>query len=236
LKISRDQLERIRRRHFGYRIMLLYELVLLLLIPVAPTVPPLLSVLLIGLALVWMLFVNRFSGMQRTAPFMTGLGCTAIVLEVIWRASLVFNPGIGRLITVPQVTVWLVFLLALVIRGIKALLKEPFVTTSVLLGAASGYLTIGIAGGVMLTSVWVLEPTAFVASTLPSISGSVHPNAAVASALMNASFGLLTSAGTTVINAKHITAQLLGTLITIAGQLYIAILIGLILGRFQRRT
>ena len=102
------------------------------------------SVLLIGLALVWMLFVNRFSGMQRSAPLMTGLGCTAIALEVIWRAALVFNPVIGRLITVPQVSVWLVFLLALVIRGIKALLKEPFVTTSVLLGAASGYLTIHV--------------------------------------------------------------------------------------------
>ena len=236
MKISRDQLQRIRSRHLGYRITLVYELLVLLLLPVAQVFTPLLSLLLIGLALVSMVFVNRFSGMRQSAPMMVGLGCTAIGLEVIWRAALLFNPAVGRLITLPHVGVWVLFLVALVVRGVKALIREPFVAMSVLLGAASGYLTLGIAGGVILTSVWVLEPSAFIASALPSLSGDSVPNAAVASALMTASFGLLTSAGTDVINTKHVTVEVLATLITISGQLYIAILIGLILGRFQRRS
>jgi hypothetical protein len=236
LKISRDQLKRIRRRHRGYRIALIYELLFLLLLPVAQLFTPLLSLLMIGLALVSMVLVYRFSGMRQAAPMLVALGCSAIALEVIWRTALVLNPMVGRLITLPHVVVWTLYLLAVVIRGVRALIREPFVTMSVLQGAASGYLTLGIAGGVMLTSVWVLQPTAFVASALPSLSGSSIPNAAIASALMTASFGLLTSAGTAVINTRNVTVEVLATLITIAGQLYLAILIGLILGRVQRRS
>lgn len=236
MKISRDQLKRIRLRHRGYRIALIYELLFLLLLPVAQLFTPLLSLLLMGLALVCMVFVNRFSGMRQSAPMMVGLGCTAIGLEVIWRTALVMNPAVGRLITLPHVVVWLLFLCAVVVRGIKALMRESFVTMSVLLGAASCYLTLGIAGGVMLTSVWVLQPSAFVADALPTLSGNSVPNAAIASALMTASFGLLTSAGTAVINTKNVTVEVLATLITISGQLYLAILIGLILGRVQRRS
>lgn len=52
---------------------------------------------------------------------------------------------------------------------------------------------------------------------------------------MAASFGLLTTAGTQVLNPSIVTAQVLGNVITIAGQLYVAILIALILGRVQNR-
>lgn len=236
MQISRDELKRIRSRHLGYRITLIYELLLLLLLPLAQLFTPLLSLLLIGLAVVSMVFVNRFSGLRRSAPMMVALGCTAIGLEVVWRAALVINPAVGKLITLPHVTVWLLFLVALVVRGVKALIREPFVTMSVLLGAASGYLTLGIAGGVMLTSLWVLEPSAFLASALPPLTGNSVPNGAAASALMSASFDLLTSAGTQVLNPRNVIVQVMGNLITISGQLYIAILIGMILGRFQRRA
>ena len=94
------------------------------------------------------------------------------------------NPAVGKLITVPHVAVWLLYLVALMVRSVKALIREPFVTMSVLLGAASGYLTLGIAGGVMFTSLWVLEPSAFLASALPTLTGNSIPNGAAASALM----------------------------------------------------
>ena len=236
MKISREQLQRIRSRHLGYRITLIYQLVLLLLLPVSQRFTPLLSLLLIGLALVFMVCVNRFTGLRQAAPLTYGLGCTAIALEVIWRVALVLSPAAGRLITLPHVGVWLLFLVAVVVRGVKALIREPFVTISVLLGAASGYLTLGIAGGVLLTSVWVLQPSAFLVSALPPLIGNSVPNGAVASALMTASFGLLSTAGTAVINSRDVSVQVLATLITISGQLYIAILIGLIMGRMQQRT
>jgi uncharacterized membrane protein len=57
----------------------------------------------------------------------------------------------------------------------------------------------------------------------------------VAAAMLAASFELLTTIGTDVLTSNNVTAKILAVLITMAGQLYIAILIGLILGRVHKR-
>ena len=235
MRITREQLQRIRRRHLGYRITLVYELVLLLLLPLAQIHTPLLSLLLIGQALVFMVFVSRFSSLKRTRPMMYALGCTAIALEVIWHLALIWSPDVGRALTLPHVVVWVIFLLVAVVRKVKSLMREPFVTMSVVLGAASGYLTVGIAGGVLLTAAWVWQPSAFVASALPALGANSHLSVAVAPALMAASFGLLTTVGTEVLTPSNVAVQVMSNVITIAGQLYVAILIALILGRVQKR-
>ena len=131
MKVTREQLQRIRRRHLGYRITLVYELVLLLLLPLAQIHTPLLSLLLIGQALVFMVFVSRFSSLKRTRPMMYALGCTAIALEVIWHLALIWSPDVGRALTLPHVVVWVIFLLVAVVRKVKSLMREPFVTMSV---------------------------------------------------------------------------------------------------------
>jgi hypothetical protein len=156
-------------------------------------------------------------------------------MEVIWHAALFWSPSLGRALTTPHVVVWVLFLLVAVVRKVKSLIREPFVTTSVVLGAASGYLTVGIAGGVLLTAMWVLQPSAFVASALPAMSAGAVASVAVAPALMAASFGLLTTVGTSVLTPSNVTVQVIANVITIAGQLYVAILIALILGRVQKR-
>ena len=235
MRITREQLQRIRRRHLGYRITLVYELVLLLLLPLAQLFPPLLSLLLIGQALVFMVFVSRFSSLKGSRPVMYALGCLAIALEVIWHLALIWTPDFGRVLTMPHVVVWVMFLLLAVVRKVRSLIREPFVTMSVVLGAASGYLTVGIAGGVLLTAMWVLQPAAFVAANLPAIGLSGEASVAVAPALMAASFGLLTTVGTEVLTSSNVAVQVLSNVITIAGQLYVAILIALILGRVQKR-
>jgi hypothetical protein len=138
-------------------------------------------------------------------------------------------------ITLPHVLVWLLFLLVVVVRGVRALMRERVVNVSVLQCAISGYFTLGIAGGVMLTAMWVLQPSAFVASALPVMSAGAATSVAVAPALMAASFGLLTTVGTSVLTSSNVTVQVIANVITIAGQLYVAILIALILGRVQKR-
>ena len=235
MRITREQLQRIRRRHLGYRITLVYELALLLLLPLAQLYPPLLSLLLIGQALVLMVFVSRFSSLKGSRPVMYALGCLAIAFEVIWHLALIWTPDFGRVLTMPHVVVWVMFLLLAVVRKVRSLIREPFVTMSVVLGAASGYLTVGIAGGVLLTAMWVLQPAAFVAANLPAIGLSGDASVAVAPALMAASFGLLTTVGTEVLTSSNVAVQVLSNVITIAGQLYVAILIALILGRVQKR-
>jgi hypothetical protein len=135
------------------------------------------------------------------------------------------------------VIVWLVFLSLAVLRKVKTLTREPFVTVSVVMGAASGYLLVGMAGGLLLTALWVLDPAAFELTSLPAVgSTAALPNVSVAPALMAASFTMLTTIGTTVLKTSHVGGQVVTTVITVVGQLYVAILIALILGRFRWRV
>jgi hypothetical protein len=87
----------------------------------------------------------------------------------------------------------------------------------------------------LLTAAWVLQPSAFIASALPAVGQAGDLSVAVAPALMAASFGLLTTVGTEVLNSSNVAVQVVSNVITISGQLYVAILIALILGRAQKR-
>lgn len=235
MKITPEQLLQMRRRHRGYRITLGAQLLLLLLLPVAQRVPWLLSLMLCLLAIELMVFLARYSPLGRKR-LTYSLGTLAVVLEITWHVALRWWPILGKILTLPHVMVWVLFLLVVAIRKVKALVREPYVTFSVVLGAASGYLSVGLAGGVLLTALWVLHPAAFLQSSLPQLSALGDLTVAVAPALMAASFSLLTTVGTEVLRSSDVTVQVLANLITISGQLYVAILIGLILGRVHRRA
>jgi len=237
MRITREEIVRLRKRHRGYLITLATEVALLLLLPVAQGSIWLLSGSLIVLALVLMVFVSRYSPLRKTRPLIYGLGGLAIALELIWHLALIAQPALGRALTIPHVIVWLVFLSLAVIRKVKTLNREPFVTVSVVMGAASGYMLLGLAGGLLLTAHWVLDPSAFDLTALPAVgSTTALPNVVVAPALMAAAFTMLTTIGTTVLKTSHVSGQVVTTVITVVGQLYVAILIALILGRFRWRA
>jgi len=236
MRITRNDIIRLRHRHRGYLITLVTEVALLLLLPLAQTHLWLLSAMLILLGVVLMVFVSRYSPLRRTRPVIYGLGALAIALEVIWHLALNGAPALGRALTVPHVIAWLLFLSIGVMRKIRTLTREPFVTVSVVMGAASGYMLVGLAGGVLLTALWVLDPASFNLSALPPVSSPSVPIGAMGPALMAASFTMLTTVGTTVLNTSHVAGQVVTIVITVVGQLYVAILIALILGRFQRRA
>lgn len=236
MRLTRAELQRLRRRHRGYWIVLAIEVILLLLLPLAQAWIWLLSLFLILLALVLMVFVSRYSPLRRTRPLIYALGGLAIGLELLWHLTLDPWPSLGRALTIPHVIAWLVFLSLALVRMVNTLTREHFVTVSVVMGAASGYMLVGLAGGLLLNSLWVLDPSAFNLSALPSIASTASwPNLEVGPALMAASFALLTTIGTSVLNTSDLAGQVVTTVITVVGQLYVAILIALILGRFRWR-
>ena len=234
MPVTKEQLQRLRHRHRGYQITVATEVLLLLLLPLAQGHPWLLSVMLVMLALVLIVFVSRYSPLRQTRPLIYGLGGVAIGLEILWHVALIHAPFLGRMLTVPHVFVWLVFLSVGVFRKVKTLVREPYVTVSVVLGAAGGYLLIGLAGGLLLTALWAVQPSAFVLSSLPTVQAGDSVDLAVAPALMAASFTMLTTVGTAVLKTSNVAGQVVTTVITILGQLYVAILIALILGRYHR--
>ena len=240
-RFTPEQIHRLRHRHQGYLITLGVEVLLLLLLPLAQQSGWLLSLMLVTLAGVLMNCLSRYSSLRRGRPLVYVLGTLAIVLEVVWHALSQLQAPLARPLTVPHVIVWLVFLTLVLFRKVKTLMREPFVTVPVVLGAAGGYLLVGIAGGLLLTALWVFHPAAFELSALPDPAGTSNSSLlslgglSVAPALMAGAINLLTTVGSPVLNPRDVAAQVSSSVITVTGQLYVAILIALILGRFQQR-
>ncbi len=236
-----EQIQRLRHRHQGYLITLGVEVLLLLLLPLAQQRGWLLSTMLVSLAVVLMNCLSRYSSLRRGRPLVYVLGTLAILLELLWHVLSQLQAPLARPLTVPHVIVWLVFLTLVLFRKVKSLMREPFVTVPVVLGAAGGYLMVGIAGGLLLTALWVFHPAAFELSALPDAAGTSTGSLlslgslSVAPALMAGAINLLTTVGSPVLNPRDVAAQVSSSVITVTGQLYVAILIALILGRFQQR-
>jgi hypothetical protein len=234
---SRADLVRLRKRHRGYQLTLAAEVLLVLCLPLVLQWPWLMSLLLVLMASVLIVFLSRYSLLQRSRVVVYLFGGLAITLELLWLLLHKLDPNWSVLLSVPHVVVWLVFLVLVLLRKVQGLVREPFVTVSVVMGAASGYLLIGIAGGLLFTTLWVFQPQAFNLAALP-VAGEgalVFNRLNVAPALMAGAMNLLTTAGTALLNPHNVTAQVISSAITVSGQLYVAILIALILGRFHRR-
>ena len=138
MRPARDMLRRIRQRHNGYRITLLVQVAILLLLPLTQWLPGLLSLLLCLVAVVLLVFTSRFSPLQRSKRLIFGLGGLAIAMEILWHGALILAPSLGRWLTFPHVAIWLLFLLTAMVRQVLTLSREPIVTASVVQGAASG--------------------------------------------------------------------------------------------------
>lgn len=108
-----------------------------MLLPLTQWLPGLLSLLLCLLTVV-VVFTRRFSPLQRSKRVIFGLGALAIAMEIFWLGGLILAPSLGRWLTFPHVVIWLLFLLTAVVRQVLTLNREPIVTASVVLGAASG--------------------------------------------------------------------------------------------------
>lgn len=154
-------------------------------------------------------------------------GCTAIV-EVLWQLALRNgSQGWGHL-GLLHLVFWQSLMLYLLWRLVLALIREPRFNASVVMGAAAGYLMLGYAGGIALTTLYALEPSAFLLPPAPAgASGALlySPH------LLAGSFTALTTLGSGVINPAVLSGQTVVLLITALGQLYVAILIGSVLGK-----
>ncbi|MBM5800161.1 MAG: hypothetical protein FJ077_04825 [Cyanobacteria bacterium K_DeepCast_35m_m2_023] len=227
---------RIRRRHAGYRYLLAMELINLALQPLAHRWAPLNPLMAIAMALLMLLTMTRFSMLRATRMRTMVLGFSAIVLESVWLLLISLGQTLPIWFTALHLAVWILYLGLTTLRLVVNLIHEPYVTISVVMGAASGYLLIGYSGGLLLYSLWLLDPANFsllLAST-PAVGDTI--NALLASpSLMLGSMGYLTTVGTNLVEGRTLVAEAATTLITVTGQLYVAILIALVLARYHRR-
>ena len=229
----RWNIKRIRQRHVGYRYVLGLMVVLLLAQPLAQAIPLLNCSLVIGLATFLMVALTRVSPLLNSRIPTYCLGCLAIGLEIIYAVMIKQGIGPGFAFTFAHVVAWIAFFGLYLFRMVRALVREPYVTTSVVMGAASGYLLIGFSGGIVLDALMYLKSGSF--APLKEIYNSSDGVVLRLPQMILGSFSYLTSVGTVALVPVSLEAQVICTLITILGQLYLAIMIGLMLGRFHHR-
>lgn len=233
--LRRDQLRRIRLRHRGYRLLLLTISVVLLLQPAAQRWPLLNPLGAISLSLVMMLFLTRYSPLLARKRQFYWLGIAAIVSELLWLLSLFTLPALAIHLAIAHLLIWTLFIGVFLLRKAKALMVEPYVTQAVVMGAAAGYLLIGYLGAFLLHTLLLWDPAAFDVIQLPPGVDPVHAPLHAFPTMVMASFGALTTTGTSIGRPGEVLASTGCLAITVAGQLYVAVLIALILGRFHRR-
>ena len=226
-------IERIRQRHLGYRYVLALMVVLLLAQPLAHALP------LLNCGLVILLATFLMVGLTRVSPLLNSripaycLGCLAIALEIPYALMIKQNISPSFAFTFAHVLAWIAFFGLYLFRMVRALVREPYVTTSVVMGATSGYLLIGFSGGIVLDALMYLKSDSF--APLKDVYSSSDGVILRLPQMILGSFGYLTSVGNASLVPVSLEAQVICTLITIVGQLYIAIMIGLMLGRFHHR-
>ncbi|MEB3198902.1 MAG: hypothetical protein VKK62_00060 [Synechococcaceae cyanobacterium] len=225
------QIQQIRRRHQGYQMLLLVISVILLTQPLAQIWPWLTGLESIALALVMILFLVRYSPLHSRKHIIYSLAWLAIGIELIWMGTLAWMPSMARHMAIPHLLIWTLFIGTFLLRKIRALMLEPFVTPAVVMGAAAGYLLIGYLGGFLLHSLLLLHPGGF------NLSMAAEAGTLIARFpdMVVGSFGALTTVGNSLGREGQLLVPTACLLITVAGQLYVAVLIALILGRFHQR-
>jgi len=234
-RLGREDVRRIHLRHRGYRLLLVSIGVMLLIQPLTNRWPLLSPLSAIGIALMMLLFLTRYSLLKSRLRLINGLGIAAIGSELLWLLILVSKTSLTLHLSILHLLVWFLFIGTFLIRMARVLMLEPYVTLAVLLGAAAGYLLIGYLGAFLLHTLLLFRPEAFELSLVsPGFDPSLHPMRAFP-AMVVASLQSLTTSGTEVIRPGDLLSSTGGLVITVAGQLYVAVLIALILGRFHHR-
>jgi hypothetical protein len=126
-------------------------------------------------------------------------------------------------------TLNIVFFLVVVFSLIREMATAKVVTARVIMASVTGYLLLGILSSVLVN--WILrhDPTAFRFST--SFAGSANPILPMSDSIYFGFVTLATLGYGDFVPLKPYTRSL-ATLIAVSGQLYIATIIGVLIGKF----
>ncbi|MEA5415736.1 ion channel [Synechococcus sp. BA-132 BA5] len=130
----------------------------------------------------------------------------------------------GLFRAVEMVLLSLFFLLTSV-RLVRLLARVPRVNVQVMAGAAAGYLHLGLTGGVLATATQVLVPGSF-------SLGEAAIHQLVLDRLTYFSFVTIAGVGYGDVVPANAVGERFVILLSVASTLYVALLVGLLLGRF----
>jgi hypothetical protein len=117
------------------------------------------------------------------------------------------------------------FFLATSLRLVRLLARVPRVNGLVMAGAAAGYLHLGLTGGVLATATQVLVPGSF-------SLGAAASHQLLLDRLTYFSFVTIAGVGYGDVLPSNAVGERFVILLSVASTLYVALLVGLLLGRF----
>lgn len=161
-----------------------------------------------------------------------GTGLATLAVGGLW----LFTPLELRGTGVPVVLLWSLFSLWSAQRLIRQLGEERHVDQAVLSGALAGYLMLGLTGGFLSAAVETVAPGSFTGVDLiPGGPDGLEPVWRLDFVQLNYfAFVSLTTTGYGDILPVTPTAQMVSIALAVAGNSYLAIVLGLLIGRFSQ--
>jgi|TARA_B100000073_G_scaffold312550_1_gene286359 hypothetical protein len=161
------------------------------------------------------------------------LGLIALITQLLW----LFTPVQWQFSGVPLVLSWILMVGWSVVRLVKRLAGEHQVNASVLMGAAAGYLLLGLTSGLVMIGVETIQPGSFEPVHIPSAAdlgnASVIEWTPIFAQINYFAFICLTTVGFGDINPIAPVARMLAVSTGVIGQLYLAVVMGILIGRFS---
>ena len=217
------------RRGHHLQLLLLFTLVAM----VGFAFPRLLWATHVGYSLIALLLTQVMVTKGQAPPWSQwtyrGLGLFAVGTMWLWLLTpleLIYSG-------VPLALSWSLLVGWSVIRLVKRFAIEPRVNEALLMGATAGYLHIGLTAGLVMSAIETIQPGSFEPLVLQGAeSGSVLAAAQTFSALNYYAFVCLTTVGFGDINPMLPLARMVSVTTSIAGPLYLAAVMGVLIGRF----
>ena len=165
------------------------------------------------------------------------LGLGALSALLLWQITPIRWVVSG----VPLVLTWSVLVGWSVIRLVERLSQERKVTSGLLMGAAAGYLLLGLTAGLVMSALETIQPGSFEPLNILQESAN-GPDASVLMSMRGFSqinyfaFICLTTVGFGDIEPVLPVSRMLAVVTGIIGPLYLAVVMGVLIGRYTNQV
>ena len=165
------------------------------------------------------------------------LGLGALLALLLWQITPVRWVVSG----VPLVLSWSLLVGWSVIRLVERLSQERRVTSGLLMGAAAGYLLLGLTAGLVMIAVETIQPGSFeplniLQESAKGADASVLVSMSAFSQINYFAFICLTTVGFGDIQPVLPISRMLAVITGIIGPLYLAVVMGVLIGRYTNQV
>lgn len=171
----------------------------------------------LNLVLFSLLFLFGIFSLERTKKYILVVAIIAMIFQWV---SIIFN--LNYLDAVSSLTT-LIFFQVVVIMMIAQIARSKVVNTTIIFESINGYLLLGMAFTLWIAILRIFIPDAF---------NGLHPDESTFQDVIYFTFVTLTTLGYGEITPQVPLAKSLSILISTTGQLYVAIIIAMLVGKF----